>query len=150
MDALVDLLMSYGYGGMFLAAFLAASVVPFSSEAIMAGLQIAGLEPISLLIWGTLGNVGGSMFNYCIGRLGRIEWVEKYLHIKKEKVEKAQQWMENKGVWLGGMLCVIPVIGDVISVTLGFMRTNWLICLISISISKFTRYAILIYSVSLL
>lgn len=76
MDAMVDFLIQYGYWGMFLAAFLAASVFPFSSEAVMVGLQLAGLDPLLLLVWGTIGNVGGSMFNYSIGRLGRMEWVE--------------------------------------------------------------------------
>ena len=59
MDAFSDILIQYGYTGMFVAAFIAGSVFPFSSEAVMAGLQLAGLEPISLLIWGTAGNVAG-------------------------------------------------------------------------------------------
>ena len=62
MDAVIELLIQYGYWGMFIAAFIAGSVFPFSSEAVMAGLQLAGLNPMSLLIWGTLGNVAGSMF----------------------------------------------------------------------------------------
>lgn len=146
---MVDFLIQYGYWGMFLAAFLAASVFPFSSEAVMVGLQLAGLDPLLLLVWGTIGNVGGSMFNYSIGRLGRMEWVEKYLRVKRESVEKAQHWMERKGAWVGGILCVVPVIGDAISVALGFMRANWLICLISITIGKLVRYAILVYTVTL-
>ena len=89
------------------------------------------------------------MFNYSIGRLGRMEWVEKYLRVKRESVEKAQHWMERKGAWVGGILCVVPVIGDAISVALGFMRANWLICLISITIGKLVRYAILVYTVTL-
>ena len=139
MDAVVDFLIQYGYWGMFLAAFLAASIFPFSS----------GLDPVMLLVWGTVGNVGGSIFNYCLGRLGRMEWIEKYLHVKRESVEKAQHWMERKGAWVGGVLCVVPVIGDAISVALGFMRANWLICLISITIGKLVRYAILVYTVTL-
>ena len=115
----------------------------------MVGLQLAGLDPVMLLVWGTVGNVGGSMFKYCLGRLGRMEWIEKYLHVKRESVEKAQHWMERKGAWVGGVLCVVPVIGDAISVALGFMRANWLICLISITIGKLVRYAILVYTVTL-
>lgn len=149
MDAVVDFLIQYGYFGMFIAAFLAASIIPFSSEAVMVGLQMAGLEPLGLLLWGTAGNVAGSMFNYTLGRLGRMEWIEKYLHVKREKVERAQRWMQRKGAWVGGILCVVPVIGDAISVALGFMRANWLICLISITVGKFVRYGILIYTVTL-
>ncbi len=147
MDAFVEFLIQYGNWGMFIAAFIAGSVFPFSSEAVMAGLQIAGVSPLDLLIWGTTGNVAGSMFNYGIGRLGRMEWIEKYLHVKREKVEETQKWMEHRGAWMG-VLCFLPILGSVIAVTMGFMRANPLISLISIFIGKFIRYAILIYAVS--
>ena len=54
---ITDILIDYGYWGMFIAAFIAGSVFPFSSEAVMAGLQLAGLAPLPLFIWGTIGNV---------------------------------------------------------------------------------------------
>lgn len=147
MDTLVDILIEYGYWGMFVAAFIAGSVFPFSSEAVMAGLQLAGLSPLPLLVWGTAGNVAGSMFNYGIGRLGRMEWIEKYLHVKREKVEQTRKWMESRGAWMG-VLCFLPILGSVIAVTLGFMRANPLISLISITIGKLLRYAILIYAIT--
>lgn len=147
MDAVIELLIQYGYWGMFIAAFIAGSVFPFSSEAVMAGLQLAGLNPMSLLIWGTLGNVAGSMFNYWIGSLGKMEWIEKYLHVKREKVEKTQAWMEKRGAWMG-VLCFLPILGSVIAVTMGFMRANPFISLLAIFIGKLLRYAILVYAIS--
>jgi len=81
MDAFIQLLESYGYWGMLIAAFLAGSVFPFSSEAVMVGLMAAGLDPWLLMIYGTTGNVLGSVLNYCIGRMGKTEWFEKYLHV---------------------------------------------------------------------
>lgn len=149
MDVVSDILMQYGYTGMFIAAFIAGSVFPFSSEAVMAGLQLAGLEPLSLLIWGTAGNVAGSMFNYWIGTFGRLEWIEKYLHVKKEKVEKTKQWMEEKGAWMG-VLCFLPILGSVIAVTMGFMRANPLVSFIAIFVGKLIRYAVLVYTIALL
>ena len=149
MDAFSDILIQYGYTGMFVAAFIAGSVFPFSSEAVMAGLQLAGLEPISLLIWGTAGNVAGSMFNYWVGTFGRMEWIEKYLHVKKEKVEKTQRWMEEKGAWMG-VLCFLPILGSVIAVTLGFMRANPLVSFIAIFVGKLIRYSVLIYTITLI
>ena len=147
MDTVIELLIQYGYWGMFIAAFIAGSVFPFSSEAVMAGLQLAGLNPMSLLIWGTLGNVAGSMFNYWIGSLGKMEWVEKYLHVKREKVGKTQAWMEKRGAWMG-VLCFLPILGSVIAVTMGFMRANPFISLLAIFIGKLLRYAILVYAIS--
>ena len=149
MDAFSYILIQYGYTGMFVAACIAGRVFPFSSEAVLAGLQLAGLEPISLLIWGTAGNVAGSMFNYWVGTFGRMEWIEKYLHVKKEKVEKTQRWMEEKGAWMG-VLCFLPILGSVIAVTLGFMRANPLVSFIAIFVGKLIRYAVLIYTITLI
>lgn len=149
MELINELLINYGYAGMFVAAFIAGSVFPFSSEAVMIALQLAGLSPLGLLVWGTLGNVGGSMFNYGVGRLGRMEWIEKYAHVKREKVEKTQRWMEGRGAWMG-ILCFVPILGSVIAVTMGLMRANPLISLLSIFIGKLARYAILVYTIELI
>ena len=142
-------LVSYGYMGMLIAAFLAASILPFSSEAVMVGLQAVGLDPVALIAYGTIGNVLGSMFNYTIGRLGKMEWIEKYLHVKKEDLDKAHKFMAGKGAWMG-LLSVIPVIGDVITVALGLMRANVVIVVISVTISKLARYMLLVYGASLI
>ena len=142
-------LVSYGYMGMLIAAFLAASILPFSSEAVMVGLQAVGLDPVALIAYGTIGNVLGSMFNYTIGRLGTMEWIEKYLHVKKEDLDKAHKFMAGKGAWMG-LLSVIPVIGDVITVALGLMRANVVIVVISVTISKLARYMLLVYGASLI
>lgn len=139
----MDILEGYGYWGMTIAAFLAGSVFPFSSEAVMVSLQLAGLEPWPLFLSASVGNVAGSMFNYYVGTLGRLEWIEKYLHIRREKVLRAQAWMENRGVWMG-TLCFLPIIGSALSVALGYMRANPYKSFIAISIGKTTRYAVLI------
>ena len=149
MEAIMTFLVSYGYMGMLIAAFLAASILPFSSEAVMVGLQAAGLDPVALIAYGTIGNVLGSMFNYTIGRLGKMEWIEKYLHVKKEDLDKAHKFMAGKGAWMG-LLSVIPVIGDVITVALGLMRANVVIVMISVTISKLARYMLLVYGASLI
>ena len=139
----MDILESYWYWGMTIAAFLAGSVFPFSSEAVMVSLQLAGLEPWPLFLSASVGNVAGSMFNYYVGTLGRLEWIEKYLHIRREKVLRTQAWMENRGVWMG-TLCFLPIIGSALSVALGYMRANPYKSFIAISIGKTTRYAVLI------
>ena len=147
MEAIMTFLVSYGYMGMLIAAFLAASILPFSSEAVMVGLQAAGLDPVALIAYGTIGNVLGSMFNYTIGRLGKMEWIEKYLHVKKEDLDKAHRFMAGRGAWMG-LLSVIPVVGDVITVALGLMRANVVIVVISVTISKLLRYVLLVYGAS--
>ena len=101
MDYLISLLISYGYWGMLVTAFVAGSFFPFSSEAVMTGLLAAGLDPWLLIVYGTIGNVAGGMFNYCIGRMGRLEWIEKYLHVKQKDLDRATKFMAGRGAWMG-------------------------------------------------
>ena len=101
MGYIIDFLINWGYWGMLVSAFLAGSFFPFSSEVVMSGLQAAGLDPIPLVIYGSIGNVLGSLFNYGVGRLGKMEWIEKYLHVKKEKLDQAERFMADRGAKIG-------------------------------------------------
>ena len=148
MDALVDILSQYGYWGMLMAAFMAGSFFPFSSEAVMVAFQAAGLDPWTLIVYGTIGNVLGSMFNYYVGRLGRLDWVERYLHIKKDSLDKARRFMAGRGAWMG-FFAFLPVIGSAITILLGFMRANIAVSLFSITLGKFLRYVLLVFGASI-
>ena len=147
MDTLTLLLQHYGYWGMLLAAFLAGSFFPFSSEAVMLGLLAAGLHPVPLVVYGTIGNVAGSLFNYGVGRMGRLEWIERYLHVKRRDIDKAQQFMAGHGAWMG-FFAFLPILGSAITIALGLMRANFLISLISITLGKALRYIILMAGVT--
>lgn len=149
MDAIIDFLMNWGYWGMLVAAFLAGSFFPFSSEAIMLGLIAAGLSPWKLVVFASVGNVAGSMFNYGIGRLGHIDWIEKYLHVKRSSIERAERFMSGHGAWMG-LFAFLPVLGSAITIALGLMRANLFISLLSITIGKVLRYILLVSGVSLL
>jgi membrane protein YqaA with SNARE-associated domain len=72
-----------------------------------------------------------------------MEWIEKYLHIKSEKVEKTRLWLDGRGAWVGA-LCFLPILGSILSVTLGYMRANPYITTIAIFVGKSVRYALLI------
>lgn len=148
MDGIIAFLTQYGYWGMLAAAFLAGSFFPFSSEAVMIGLMATGLDPWILMIYGTVGNVLGSVVNYAVGRMGKMEWIEKYLHVSKEKLDKAHRFMAGHGAWMG-FFAFLPVLGSAITIALGLMRSNIVITLIAITLGKIFRYIILIYSAGL-
>lgn len=147
MSYIIDFLINWGYWGMFASAFLAGSFFPFSSEVVMSGLQAAGLDPIPLVIYGSIGNVLGSLFNYGVGRLGKMEWIEKYLHVKKEKLDQAERFMAGRGAWMG-FFAFIPILGSAITIVLGLTRANIIISTISITIGKVLRYILLVYGLS--
>ena len=129
---------------MFLAAFLAGSFFPFSSEAVMLALMAMGVDSWLLIIYGTAGNVLGSVFNYCIGRMGKEEWFEKYLHVKPEHMDKARRFMRGRGAYMG-FFAFIPLLGSAITILLGLMRANVVITFASITVGKVLRYIVLIY-----
>lgn len=147
MDAFIELLIDWGYWGMLIAAFLAGSFFPFSSEVVMVALNAAGLDPWQLVIYGTIGNVAGGMLNYGLGRMGKMEWIEKYLHVSQESLAKAERFMAGHGAWMG-FFAFLPILGSAITIVLGFTRANVIISISSITIGKFLRYLILMYSVT--
>lgn len=149
MDIIISFLTEYGYIGMLASAFLAGSFLPFSSEAVMLGLLATGLDPWGLILYGTAGNVLGGLFNYGVGRMGRLDWIEKYLHVKKKDLDKAQRFMAGHGAWMG-FFAFLPVLGSAITILLGLMRANMLIATTSMAIGKFMRYVLLVYGASML
>jgi membrane protein YqaA with SNARE-associated domain len=148
MDVIITFLTQYGYWGMLLAAFLAGSFFPFSSEAVIIALMATGLDPWQLMIYGTIGNVLGSVVNYGIGRMGKMEWIEKYLHVKKKDLDKAHRFLAGRGAWMG-FFAFLPILGSAITIALGLMRSNIVITFIAITLGKIFRYLILIYGAEL-
>jgi len=148
MDTLITFLMSYGYWGMLVIAFIAGSFFPFSSEAVMTGFMAAGLDSWLLIIYATVGNVSGGMFNYFVGRQGKIEWIEKYLHVKQKDLDRAMKFMSGHGAWMG-FFAFVPVLGSAITIALGLMRANIPISLTSMALGKFLRYVALAYGAGL-
>lgn len=141
---MIEVLIQYGAFGMFIASFLAGSFFPFSSEAVMLALMALGVNPWELILYGTAGNVLGSLFNYSIGRLGKEEWFEKYLHVTSEQMDKARRFMRGRGAYMG-FFAFIPILGSAITILLGLMRANFVISFASITLGKIIRYILLIY-----
>lgn len=113
----------------------------------MVGLLAAGLKSQPLIIYATVGNVLGAMLNYYIGRMGRMDWIEKFLHVKKEKIDKVQDALAGHGAWVA-VFTFAPGIGEAISVALGLMRANVVITLTATTLGKLGRYIILMYGAS--
>ena len=145
---MTELLVQFGYIGMFISALLAGSVLPFNSEVVIGALKVAGLDPWWLLISGTVGNVLGGLFNYWIGTFGRMDWIENYLPIKEEKIIRAQKFMAGRGA-LMAFFAFVPIIGSAITVALGLMRANIPVTTVSMTAGKFLRYAIIVFGIQI-
>ncbi|MBC8475051.1 MAG: DedA family protein [Bacteroidetes bacterium] len=87
-----------GYLGLFIAGFLAATVMPFSSEGLLAMALLNDVDPFVCLIIITCGNWLGSLTTYGIGYIGNVDWIEKYFKISREKIEKTKRYLDKYGV----------------------------------------------------
>lgn len=135
----MEFLITYGYIGVFIAAFLAATILPFSSEVVLTGVMLAGASYWPCMIAATLGNFLGGMTCYWLGMLGKIEWIEKYLKMDRAKIDRVQEWVQKRGSWTG-FFVFLPGVGDFIAVALGFLRANVWVVALSMFAGKALRY----------
>ncbi len=143
---MLDGFVEYGYIGLFLACFLAATILPFGSEVVFTGLLMMGMNTWGCVIVAAVGNWMGGMTNYYLGRLGKVEWIEKYLKVDRGKIDKMQHWLEGKGAAMA-FFSFMPVVGDLIALALGFMRANVYVVNIAMFLGKFARYVLIMYGV---
>ena len=137
----MEYLQELGYIGLFTGCFLAATVIPFSAEFLLIGALLAGCNPITTYIVATVGNSLGSLTSYFMGYLGKWEWIEKWLHVSREKLERQKAKIDKYGPILA-FLCWLPFIGDVFAIGLGFYRLNFVKCITFIFLGKAARFGV--------
>ena len=137
----MEWLESLGLLGLFLGSALAASIFPCSSDALYIAILAATRNPVGCLVAGTTGSWAGSLLTYGLGWLGKWEWIEKWLKVSREKLEKHQKSVQKYGAWLA-LLSGIPIIGDILVLALGFYRTapGWTFVLLLVG--KLARFLI--------
>ncbi len=134
-------LFDYSLWGLFLASFLAATVVPFSSEAILTFLIANGTDVTSAVLVATAGNWLGGMSSFAIGYMGKWEWIEKYLRVERKTIEKWHDRMYKRGA-VFAFLSWVPAVGDIFAVGLGILRANIWVTALAMLAGKFVRYVV--------
>ena len=137
MESLKDL----GLLGLFIGNFLAATVIPFSSDALYIAVLALMKRPMACFLVATAGNWLGSVVTYYIGRLGKWEWIEKWFKVKPETLAKQKEKIDKWGVWLA-LIAWVPFIGDVFAIALGFYRTKPLPTIILLLVGKALRFLV--------
>lgn len=129
---------------LFFSSFLAATFLPFSSEAHLAYLKTQGEPLYQLVLLATAGNTLGGLFTYFLGRLGKLSWAERFLKIDQGKIEKAKISLNKYGKLLA-FFCWLPIVGDVFAFVLGLARTSLIPTIIFMTLGKGLRYIAVIY-----
>ena len=141
LDTATQLCIDWGYWGLFLSAFVAGSIVPFSSEAVMVVLVRLGLDPAFCLLAAATGNTC-----YWIGHLGKREWFGRYLGIDEKQLDRAGRFLAGKGAW-SAFFAFLPYVGEAIAILLGLMRSNVWITTLAMFAGKALRYVAVLYAV---
>ena len=133
-----------GYLGLFFAAFLAATILPLSSEIVLSALLLNGLSPTALVVIATFGNVLGSLVNYVLGYWTSFGVIKKWLKISEEELVRAEHRFVKYGVF---SLCFawVPIIGDPLTFIAGILRINLWLFVILVAVGKFMRYILISY-----
>ncbi len=130
------------YLGLFLTAFLAATLLPAYSEILFAGLISAGYDPLALWLWASAGNTLGSAVNWALGRYLLHFQNRRWFPFKGNSLATAQRWFQKFGVW-SLLMAWLPIGGDALTFIAGVMRVPFIIFFVLTAIGKATRYAVL-------
>lgn len=135
--------MMEAYIGLFLVAFLAASLLPAYSELLFVDLLASGHDPLTLWLWASAGNTLGSALNWGLGRYLLHFQDRRWFPFKSDSLGRAQRWFQRFGVW-SLLLAWMPVGGDALTFIAGVMRVRFSLFITLTAIGKATRYAILL------
>jgi len=136
------------YLSLFIISFLAATILPFSSELTLAGLMATpSYDNLLLLAVASLGNILGSVVNWILGFYSRNLSKKKWFLFKDKKIEKSSRWFNKFGRW-SLLFAWVPIIGDPLTLAAGLLRVKFIEFLILVTIGKVSRYLVIFYLIS--
>lgn len=140
----MEYLQQFGVPGLFVASFLAATILPLSSELMLAALVLGGLPPAMLIAVALGGNVLGSVVNYFLG-LGGGTLFRRRIRTKEQpevraSIEKITRWGT-----VSLLFAWVPVVGDPLTVAAGVLRVNFVHFLCLVTVGKLARYVVVVW-----
>ena len=136
------------YISIFFLSFLAATIIPFSSEVgLLSYMAVGKFNNELLLIFASLGNILGSCVNYILG-LYIIKFKTKsWFPFKDNQILKATNWFNRFGVY-SLFFAFLPIVGDPLTLIGGMFRVSFIKFIILVSLGKILRYLLIYYGVS--
>ncbi|KLN60974.1 membrane protein [Kiloniella spongiae] len=125
---------------LFLGAFLAATILPFSSEIMLAAALNSGEYPKWLLVLiATTGNTLGAIVNWWLGSY-LLRWSDhRWFPFSVKQLDQASEWFRKYGT-LSLLLTWIPVIGDPLTFAAGVLKVRFILFLPLVFLGKGLRY----------
>lgn len=131
------------YGSLFLAAFVAATILPAQSELLLTGLLASGAySPVALVAVASVGNVLGSVVNWALGQAIERFRGSRWFPVGPDALIRAERWYHRYGRW-SLLASWMPVIGDPLTAVAGILREPLWSFLLLVALAKTGRYAVL-------
>ena len=134
---------------LFISAFLAATLLPGSSEVMLAGLVL--LDPAStatLFIAATVGNTAGAAVNWYLGRSFMHFAGRRWFPVTPDRLDQASAFFNRYGSWLL-LFSWAPIVGDPLTVAAGALHIRFPLFLPLVAVGKAARYAVVIAGVEI-
>ena len=133
------------YLSLFAISFLAATILPFSSELSLAALiATSDYDNLLLLTVASFGNILGSLVNWALGSYSRNLTTKKWFPFKETQIERSSKWFRKFGKW-SLLFAWVPVLGDPLTLVAGILRVKFIDFIILVAIGKVRRYLIVFY-----
>jgi membrane protein YqaA with SNARE-associated domain len=128
------------YAGLLAASFLAATVLPFQSEAVLFTLLLTKhYTRWTLVLVASIGNIGGSAVNWALGRSCAQLENRSWFPVKRDQIVRAEHWYRAYGRW-SLFLSWLPFIGDPLTIVAGVLREPFPVFLALVAAAKTARY----------
>ena len=133
------------YFQLLIISFLAATILPLSSELVLSTMLLTdSFDKYLLLVVASFGNIFGSSVNWYLGKKILIFKDKKWFPVNEKQIAKSEMYFKKYGIW-SLLLAWVPIIGDPLTVIAGVLRVNFFTFLLLVSISKISRYIFLIF-----
>ncbi|MDA8668269.1 DedA family protein [Alphaproteobacteria bacterium] len=138
----------FSYFQLSLISFLAATILPFSSEVVLMTMYLSNsFETYFLLIFASIGNIMGSITNWYLGKKITLFQNRKWFPVSAEQLESSREYFQKYGLW-SLLLAWVPIIGDPLTLLAGVLKVRFGIFFVLVSISKISRYVFILYLAS--
>ena len=138
----------FSYFQLSLISFLAATILPFSSEVVLTTMYLSNsFEPYFLLIFASIGNIMGSITNWYLGKKITLFQNRKWFPVSPDQLERSRKYFQKYGLW-SLLLAWVPIIGDPLTLLAGVLKVRFSIFFLLVSISKISRYVFILYLAS--
>jgi len=133
---------------LFIAAFTSATLLPGSSEVVLATILATKSAPLFAAVGvATIGNTAGSCINWGMGRYFAQFRHKSWFPVSEEKFDSYQNWYNKWGFW-SLLASWVPIIGDPLTVVAGVARAPFLHFLLIVFIAKLGRYLVVAGAIS--